>query len=369
MGKYQFNEITLLQYVSILAGAQIGIGILSLPAETAKIVGTDGWISIILGWVLSVIAGLVIVHIMEKHPEDTIFELLQRYFGKWLGRTLCSAFVLYTLLAATTVLLTSIHLVQVWILPLTPNYLLMVLFIVPGFLAAWHGIRVIGRYSEIVFYSMLGIPLLLLVSVREGYFLHLLPLVKEGWIPILKAVKSTILSYLGFELAFLLYPFLKEKRKAKKGIIIANTISMFIFVFVTVICYLFYSPNEITKYIWPTLSLLKSLEFPFMERFEIVFLTYYLFVLSTTWIPYMFTAVFGTREILNRNNHVSILLIFVVAYTTVSFFYNPPLATLQKLSSWWGKTGLYTGYLFPVFLFIYVALFNWVQRGMKNEKN
>ncbi len=33
----------------------------------------------------------------------------------------------------------------------------------------------------------------------------------------------------------------------------------------------FFSPDETPLLIWPTLSLLKTIEFPFIERFEVIF--------------------------------------------------------------------------------------------------
>lgn len=361
--RYQHTEITIFQYVFFIVGAQIGIGILSLPAEVAKGSGTDGWIAIIMGGMLSIIASLVIINIMEQHPEDTIFDLLPRYFGKWLGKLFSLAFSVYAALAATTVVFTAIHLVQVWILPQTSNYWIMILFMIPGFLAARNGVRILGRYAEIVFYMTLWMPILIALPTKDGHLLHLLPVIKEGWLPIIKTVKMTILSFLGFELAFVLYPFLKEKHLAKKGIIIANVISLSAFVFVTIVSFIFYSPDEITQYVWPTLSLLKTIEFPFMERFEIIFLAAYLFVLSTTGVPYIFTAAFGISHVLDQVDHVRVLVVGVGMYIVVAFLYNPSFSDLQTFSEWWGKTGTVVGYFFPIGLWLYMKIYQRLRGG------
>ncbi|WP_027408317.1 endospore germination permease [Anoxybacteroides tepidamans] len=365
MKQHQSNEITIFQYIFFIAGAQIGIGILSLPADLAKGCGTDGWIAIILGGAMSMIASLIIINIMEKHPNDTIFELLPRYFGKWLGKIMTVAFSLYAALAATTVTFTSIHLVQVWILPQTSNYFLMMLLMIPTFLAVRNGVRFLGRYAEIVFYMTLWMPILIAIPLKDGHFLHLLPVLKEGWGPIIKTVRTTILSFLGFELVFLIYPLLREKHLAKKGIVIANLISLTAFVFVTIICFIFYSPYEITHYLWPTLSLLKTIEFPFMERFEIVFLAAYLFVLSTTSFPYLFTAVFGISRMLNRQHHIGLLTVCIAIYIVVSLLYNPPFVDLKVFSQWWGKTGTIVAYIFPPCMLLYMKLYS-LLKGRKS---
>lgn len=69
---------------------------------------------------------------------------------------------------------------------------------------ARQGIRMLGRYAEFVGVSMIIMLPLFLIAMREGHWIHLLPVLKEGWIPVLKGVKTTVLSFLGFELAFIL---------------------------------------------------------------------------------------------------------------------------------------------------------------------
>ncbi|KHF30213.1 Spore germination protein YndE [Anoxybacillus sp. BCO1] len=133
MKRYQFNEITTMQYIFLISGTQIGIGILSLPAQLADIANTDGWIAIVIGWIISIIASTIIIKTMEKHQQDTIFDLSRRYFGRTFGTFIHIAFVAYALLASITVVFTAIHITQVWILPNTPNYLIMMLFMLLAF--------------------------------------------------------------------------------------------------------------------------------------------------------------------------------------------------------------------------------------------
>ncbi|EMT45694.1 GerAB/ArcD/ProY family transporter [Anoxybacillus flavithermus] len=365
MKRYQFNEITTMQYIFLISGIQIGIGILSLPAQLADIANTDGWIAIIIGWGISVIASTVIIKTMEKHEQDTIFDLSRRYFGRIFGSLLHLAFVAYALLASTTVVFTAIHVIQTWVLPNTPNYLLMMLFMLPGFLVTRNGVRVLGRYAEFVFYLTLWMPVLIAIPLQKGSVLHMLPILKDGWAPIFQAVKTTVLSFLGFELAFVFYPFLKEKKHAIKAMVIANSISAFTFLLITVTCFIFFSPDETPSLVWPTLSLLKTVEFSFIERFEVIFLSFYLFVMSTTGIPYIFTTVFGISQLFKKQDHTIVLVIAVCVFIVASFLYNPSFSHIQTMGSWWERYGLWGAYIFPAVLFIYVSVVRWFRGGKK----
>lgn len=67
MNPYATRQITVLQYIFFIHGAQVGIGILTIPRDVAEIAGTDGWIGIILGWLAAIMASLIIVNTMKRY--------------------------------------------------------------------------------------------------------------------------------------------------------------------------------------------------------------------------------------------------------------------------------------------------------------
>ncbi|WP_419877773.1 GerAB/ArcD/ProY family transporter [Brevibacillus centrosporus] len=350
MKKYAYNEITVMQYIFLIHGAQVGIGVLTLPRDLANIVGTDGWMSIILGWAVSVMVSLILTKAMSRYPEMTIIEILQLLLGKWLGKAVVFLIVLYCILASMTVFTYAVSLINNWLLPQTPAYIVVLLFIIPAHQVIQSGVRVLGRYSELVFYFTLWMPLVLLTMWRNMHWLHLLPVLREGWAPIFQGVPSTILSFVGFELSFFLYPFLQKKQYAALGIVTANTLSMLVYLSVTLFCFGFYSPDEITQFTWPTLGLWKIVEFRFLERVDILFLASYMFILSTTGLPYMLFTVFTTSQLLGKQDHRKHLYIFLFLIIVVSFIYMPSFSDMQKLVKLWGKVGLVVAYAFPVVL-------------------
>lgn len=53
--------------------------------------------------------------------------------------------------------------------------------------------------------------------------------------PILNTVNKGIFSFLGFEIAFFLYPYLQKKEKASYGMVMANTLSLLAFLLIVTI--------------------------------------------------------------------------------------------------------------------------------------
>ncbi|WP_235439595.1 GerAB/ArcD/ProY family transporter [Paenibacillus sp. DMB20] len=93
----------------------------------------------------------------------------------------------------------------------TPGYLVILLFAVPSFLVVRHGLRVLARYSEIVFYMLLWMPFIFLLKIEDTNWLHLFPFFKEGWEPIVRGLSETVFAFAGVEVLFFIYPFLNKK--------------------------------------------------------------------------------------------------------------------------------------------------------------
>ncbi|MEK5344346.1 MULTISPECIES: endospore germination permease [Bacillus] len=265
------REITLFQYILTISGVQVGFGVLTLPREVAQGANTDGWMSIIIGWAITTCVSLCIIQIMAQHPGYSLLDVLTRYLGKWLGKIAMLLWILYAVLAAVSLIFSLLYVIHIWILPRSPMFLIMMLLSIPMLMLACKGVLIISRYAVFTVFFTLWMPLLLFIPLKDGHWVYLLPLLKEGWIPVFNTVKSTIIAFLGFEFAFVLYPYLSNKSSAKKGIVLANLITLFVYLQVTFVSFVYFSPDGITKFLWPTLSLVTPFHFSFLERFEIIF--------------------------------------------------------------------------------------------------
>lgn len=150
------QEISLLQYILTISGVQVGFGLLTLPREVAQGAGTDGWISVIIGCVITTVVSLCIVKIMAKHPGDTLLNVLTRYLGKWLGKIGMIIWILYSLLAAISLVFSLLYVIRIWILPRTPSYLILILLAIPMYMLARGGARIISRYAVFHFSLRFG---------------------------------------------------------------------------------------------------------------------------------------------------------------------------------------------------------------------
>ena len=299
---------------------------------------------------------------MKKYPNGTILDLITHYFGKWIGKIAALVFGLYFAFLASIIFIRECLFIQFWILPQTGMFILMLLLSIPTYLIVRNNIKVVARYSQLVFFMTIWMIFFYFPPLKEAHWLHLLPVVKEGWIPIFSAVKVTIFSFIGFEIAFFLYPSLQEKQKASAGFVIANTLTLLILLTITIVTFTFFSPDEITQFKEPSLNVLKTVEFKFLERVEIVFLSFYIFVISRTVLPLMYSTVYCVSQLFGAKSHskfVSWYLLLNLVYTmftTQSFDRNDQLSTLVQPIS------VILVYAFPFCLLIYVSIHDRVKR-------
>ena len=257
----------------------------------------------------------------------------------------------------------SLQLFHIWILPRTPMFLIMILLSIPMLMLACKGVLIISRYAVFTVFFTLWMPFLLFIPLKDGHWIYLLPLLKEGWIPVLNTVKSTIIAFLGFEFAFVLYPYLSNKSFAKKGIVLANLITLFIYLQVTFVSFVYFSPDGITKFLWPTLSLVTPFHFSFLERFEIIFLSFYLFIIFDSCIPYIFTTSDGINQFLNKKGSSLPIYVLLFGCIFILFFYIPSSYQISALREFWGTASYFIVFLFPVVFLLYMTLYqHWKRR-------
>jgi len=363
MQNTQSIQITWLQFVFLIHGTQVGVGFLTLPRELAQTAGTDGWISILFGWALSVTANLFIIHAMKRYPDATLFDMFTLYFGKWIGKAATIILLFYLIGGALAVIFSLVSILRIWLLPKTPNFMLILLISIPTYMIVHHGIKMIGRYAEIIFYFSLWILVLLAFPVNHSRWLYLLPFIKEGWMPIISATKLTILSFLGFEITFILYPFLMLKKKAVSAVIVANTLTMLFYLLTTLVCFSYFSSLEILQYTWPTLSLLKVIRVQFLDRWDVIFLALYMVVISVTWTVYMSIAVFGLKQVLPKPKSNITTVVILMITLALSIFLALSQSQVNQMTKAFSHSGFIIAYILPLCLWIYVKLLEGIRRN------
>src|SRR5690625_1029011 len=89
------SKISSSQLFVILVHIQIGIGMISLPYEVFTKSGTDGWISVILTGILIQMIIFIFAFLINRYPNNHLFEISQLHFGKVVGRIITFIYSIY----------------------------------------------------------------------------------------------------------------------------------------------------------------------------------------------------------------------------------------------------------------------------------
>ncbi|WP_080848875.1 GerAB/ArcD/ProY family transporter [Cytobacillus gottheilii] len=358
------EKLTTSQYIFLIHGAQMGVGILSLPRELGEIAGSDGWIAILIGWVLASLTSILIIKALERYPGKTAEEIFKLYFGNILGKLVIIYFASYLVFFSYTLMLSMVMLLKSWILPGTSVTTLLSLLVIPTFIVSRGKVKVLGRYAESTFLLTFWILFLLYIPIEKNDWLYFLPFFKDGFMPIIESSKTTVFSFLGFEIIFFIYPYLGNKKNALKGAIAANTITMVIYVSATIACYLFYGPDTIGNYFEPVLNQLSNIRFRYVERIDVILLPVYMFVVSTTWIPYVYFTATSLSHIVKIKRCENIILPILISFIIVTFIINQDWALLNKMKN--GVT--FMGAIIYVFAFLLYGLSLFHSQKEKGEQ-
>ncbi|MFD0693766.1 endospore germination permease [Paenibacillus sp. GCM10027628] len=365
MKKYALNEITIMQYICLNFGMVLSFGFLSLPRVLAEQAGTAGWIPLIIVWMITVAASLVIIQVMKKFPDGTVLDLLTVYLGKWAGKVGAVLFALYFFYYGYIGLVYTVLIIKQYLLQQTSPAVIMILLLIPTYVIVRNGLRVLGRYGEIVVFLSIWIPFVYLLPLKDAHLLRLFPVLKDGWQPVFTAIPSTIFYHVGFSTTFILYPFIKNKKLAPYGIMISYTMTMLMYLFITFICFVYFSPDEITEFNEPTINVLQAIEFKFIARVEVIFIAFYLLIFSMSWIPTIYMSLFCTTWLFGKQDHRGHLRLLWLFLAVATFFFMPTFFQSEKMNTLLGQIGFFIEYAMPVCLLLYLWMhdrFGWRKR-------
>ncbi|WP_100372478.1 GerAB/ArcD/ProY family transporter [Bacillus sp. FJAT-45037] len=329
---------------------QVGVGILGFTRYISEIAGYRAWMSVLLTGVLFHMVVWVIYQLLNDQEKDLI-SIHKRAFGKWIGGFLTFIFLIYVTLLAVTVLRTYIEIVQVWIFPDLQTWTISISIILIVYYALVHGFRVVAGVCFLGVVVPFFLFLTALAPLEFATPRNLLPLFDTSLKVQIEATKAMTLSFLGPELLLIYYPFIQEPRKSQKFAQFGILFTVFLYLFITIISFVFYSEKQLATTIWPTLSAWKVFELPFIERFEYLGIATWMFVI----LPNITLGLWAASRVLKRQMNIthkkSIPIICLIAFILSINFQTRE--HIDLLNTYVSKAGTYIVYFYlPILLLI-----------------
>lgn len=253
----------------LIYSVQIGIGILGFQRIIAKEAGYDAWISIIISGI-SVHILLSIIFKMLEIANGDIYSVHQYVFGKYIGNVLSFIFIFYVSLFPVNVLRSYIDVVQSWMFPELKTFWFALAFLILCLYIIGGGFRTVTGIS--FFSIVLSSYVLFLFFPTFQYidFKNLTPVFEHSLKDIIYGSYYFSFSILGFDTLLFFYPFLQKPKQSKKWGHLAVFCVTLTYLYLAINTFIYFPEAELEKQIWPTLTMWKIINLPFIERFEYI---------------------------------------------------------------------------------------------------
>jgi spore germination protein (amino acid permease) len=286
------NKISKTQLFFILVISQIGVALLSLPNTVQKSAKGDGWISTLIAGLAIQIMLVIYWQLLRRFPTLIYTEITQKILGVFLGKVVNIFTYLYFILVGGLATILFIKLINLWLLPLTPGWIISLLILTACIYLTISDLKMIARFFVLAF----SLILLLWFTSIFSWFIpkdihYILPIGSSGLKDILKGSNNSLLAMLGFEGLLFFFPFVMENKKGvMKTISMANlfiTLFYTYFIFITLISF---NARQLLQMREPILNLLRGISYEMVDRVDLIFLSIWIVPMATSIIIYLYFA-------------------------------------------------------------------------------
>ena len=123
------ESLTTYQAAVLVSNFILGVGILTVPrTATEKVKTPDIWLSVIIGGLIAMLAGVIIVKLSQQFPEKTFYEYSEHIVGKWLGCMLNLLVIGYFVATSSHMVRALAEVTTLFLLEGTPHWAIIMAF-------------------------------------------------------------------------------------------------------------------------------------------------------------------------------------------------------------------------------------------------
>ncbi len=349
------------EFLFLLVGSVVGIGIISIPNEIAKLAYEDAWISVLLGMVYPMYIVLLGSFMSKVFPEKNILVLSKEYLGKTLGTIFNAVFFSFFIFIASSIVSGYSNMITTFIVANLSPITIIAIVTLLGTYTSTKDIKVLGQISIIIFF----ITILMFISpangINAGTIKNIYPILKNGIKPVIKAVGDTIFAYAGIETMLIIYPSVKNKNRILITSIKSVLIIALLYTWATFITIVYLGADVVIKSYWSFLLSIESLSISIVNNFRYIFMLFWGLIVFKTMSNYYFIAVTILNDMFKKADIKMLSLIIAPLIFFVALYEG----NVVKRSTIISKVIVF----YIIFNLIYVSLISLLILLKKDEKN
>ncbi|KKM42712.1 hypothetical protein FDF54_03475 [Clostridium botulinum] len=357
------DALTESQLTLMVIGSIIGISLLSLPLDPIKIAKQDAWIATFLGVIYPIYVLFIAIYIRKKYPKRNILDLSKKIYGKIPGNILNLIFLLFFFLVATDVAAGINNVLRNYMVSFLNSWNILTLLFLGAAYTVYGGTKTVGRLSEILFYTTFIVFLIPVFSIKKADILNLQPVMGSGVKSIVNATKKTIIGYSGAEMLLILYPLVGENVKLKKIGFKSISFITILYTLYTLLTILYLGVNATDKFLWPVITISRSITIPVINSFSYIFLSLWTMTMFKCISVNYYLFAHGLNKIFNKISRRSWAILLYPIMLIGASLYGIPVIRRNFLDK------IFPPYVIFNIIFISItALLVALGKGDKNEK-
>nr|WP_003540396.1 endospore germination permease [Desulfotomaculum nigrificans] len=320
-GSREEGRISSRQELLLMTNFLLASAILLTPTGVVSEAKQDGWMAILLGMVVGIGIAALYTTLGLRFPRQTLVQYAEVILGKILGKAVGLLFVWFALHLGSVVVCNFGTFVTTTVMPETPLAAVNIAIMLVVMLVVYRGLEVFARVNEILtLLVVIATVLILLLPINELSYKNFLPVLENGWQPVLKASLVPITFPFGETVLFaMILPYINKPEQAQKGRFVAIMVGGILLTVTTMVILAIFGPTGTAERIYPTLSLARYISVAgFIERIDAIPMAIWAASGFTKISLCFYVFVTGVAQIFNLKDYKVLILPSAVLMTFLS---------------------------------------------------
>jgi spore germination protein KB len=292
--------------------------VVALPGTAARFAGRDAWLVPIVSSISGLVVILLVTELGRRFPGKTLIEYTQEILGSWVGKVIGALYMIFFILISSVIIREFGELFATTLMPHTPILIFHISIVLLAAYSIRSGLEVIGRLSELILpWVIILYVTVILFSLQTADFQRLLPVLENGFSPVLLGSVVTFGWWGEVVVLAMLLPYLAVPRKGKTIGVWSVLLLSFILIFDAVINTALFGP-EAARTVFPSFMILSEVLVGGFLRIDAVFVIFWMSGILVKLAIFYYAAVLGTAQLLNLSDYRPVVLPIGVIQTAFS---------------------------------------------------
>lgn len=333
----------------------IGVGIFSYPNELANTVGNNEWIVTLVSGFIAYLSSYIIYKSIKINNFDKFHVMMKNNFGKIIGFIFSLVFILYNIVFIAFGMRDFVEVIKMYLLEKTPTEILIIITILTGTYLIRGEIESLIKFNEVAFWIMfIPMCIVLILTINNLNLKNIFPIFSTKPMNYMRAFNSAIYSFSGFTIIYLILPFVKNRTGINKAVFKSMGFITAFYIIITIFCISFFSINQTKILLWPTTTMIQSINIPgaFIERWEGIMMSLWTIFYFTNFINFYFLSSDLVKDVLGLKD-IKLAITIVAPIIYIAALYPQNVSELYDLSRFNIIIyNLYSVVILPLILFL-----------------